>query len=256
MTVLSLFPAPHRATEYIQFSVGNADAAVLWDQDQVIVMDTGLEDSVVSGFLRRRRLVPDAVILTHLHTDHVVGLRSMLTDEIPIRLLYLPAGAEDQLIHEDVVALLADLRASGTEIRYLGKGDELSLPSGSLTVLWPESGKTRLRQDANHYSLVTLLRLKGVTLLQAGDITGEYELYSAVPADILKAPHHGSSGSSSADYLSAVSPEVVILSCRNVSRHDDYAARIPDSSDLWSTARSGALTLRFEDNAVTVIPFK
>ena len=256
VTVWSLFPAPHRATEYIQFSVGNADAAVLWDQDQVIVMDTGLEDSVVSGFLRRRRLVPDAVILTHLHTDHVGGLRSMLTDEIPIRLLYLPAGAEDQLIHEDVVALLADLRASGTEIRYLGKGDELSLPSGSLTVLWPESGKTRLRQDANHYSLVTLLRLKGVTLLQAGDITGEYELYSAVPADILKAPHHGSSGSSSADYLSAVSPEVVILSCRNVSRHDDYAARIPDSSDLWSTARSGALTLRFEDNAVTVIPFK
>ena len=47
VTVWSLFPAPHRATEYIQFSVGNADAAALWDQDQVIVLDTGESDGVL-----------------------------------------------------------------------------------------------------------------------------------------------------------------------------------------------------------------
>lgn len=192
--------------------------------------------------------------MTHLHADHVGGIRSMMNDEIPIPLIYLPYGAEDQLIHEDVAALLSELRASGTEIRFLKKGDVLSLPSGSLTVLWPEEGKTRSGQDANHYSLVSLISLKGVTLLHAGDITGEYEHYSAVPADILKAPHHGSPSSSSPEYLSAVSPEVVILSCNSTSRHADYGARLPESSVLWSTARSGALTLRFEDNAFTVIP--
>ena len=256
LVVWSLFPAPHTATEYIQFSVGSADAAVLWDRDQVIVMDAGLEDGVVSSYLRRRRLTPAAVVITHLHTDHVSGLRSLISDEIPVPLLYLPSGAEDQLIHEDVQALLAELRASGTEIRYLAKGDELSLPSGSLTVLWPEAGKTRPAQDANRYSLVSLIRLKGVTLLQAGDITGEYELYSAVPADILKAPHHGSPKSSSPEYLAAVSPEAVILSCGNIARHEDYQSRLPESAVLWSTAKSGALTLRFEDNSVTVIPFK
>ena len=256
LVVWSLFPAPHTATEYIQFSVGSADAAVLWDRDQVIVMDAGLEDGVISGYLRRRRLTPAAVVITHLHTDHVSGLRSLISDEIPVPLLYLPSGAEDQLIHEDVQTLLAELRASGTEIRYLAKGDELSLPSGSLTVLWPEAGKTRPAQDANRYSLVSLIRLKGVTLLQAGDITGEYELYSAVPADILKAPHHGSPKSSSPEYLAAVSPEAVILSCGNITRHEDYQSRLPESAVLWSTAKSGALTLRFEDNSVTVIPFK
>ena len=254
--VWSLFPAPHNATEYIQFSVGNADAAVLWDRDRVIVMDTGLEDGVVSSYLRRHRMIPSAVILTHLHADHVAGLRSMINDEIPIPLLYLPAGAEDQLIHEDVAALLAELRASGTEIRYLSKGDEIALPSGSLTVLWPEAGKTRLSQDANNYCLVSLLRLNGVTMLQAADITGEYEMYSAAAADILKAPHHGSAKSSSPEYLSAVSPEAVILSCKSLSRHEDYRSRLPESAALWSTARSGALTLRFEPNQVTIIPFK
>ena len=252
--VWSLFPVPHTSTEYIQFSVGNADAAILWDQDQLIVLDTGLEDGILSGYLRRHRKTPAVVILTHLHADHVGGIRSMMNDEIPIPLIYLPYGAEDQLIHEDVAALLSELRASGTEIRFLKKGDVLSLPSGSLTVLWPEEGKTRSGQDANHYSLVSLISLKGVTLLHAGDITGEYEHYSAVPADILKAPHHGSPSSSSPEYLSAVSPEVVILSCNSTSRHADYRARLPESSVLWSTARSGALTLRFEDNAFTVIP--
>ena len=252
--VLSLVPLPHHDTEYIQFSVGNADAAVLWDQDHLIVMDTGLDDGVVSTYLRRRRLTPDAVILTHLHTDHAGGLRSMLRDEIPVPLLYLPYGAEKQQVDEGILNLLQELKKTGTEIRYLGKGDELALPSGSITVLWPENGKVRPGQDANRYSLVSLLRLNGVTFLQTGDIAGEYELYSAVPADLLKASHHGSSSSSSSEFLSVVSPQVVLLSCRNNNRHESFRTRLPEDVPLYSTAVSGALTLRFEDGKVILIP--
>lgn len=255
VTVFSLLPMPHTSTEYIQFSAGNADAAVLWDQDRVVVMDAGTDDGIISTFLRRRRLTPDMVILTHLHTDHAGGLHSMLDDGIPVPLLLLPAGAEDQLVHEDIAALLAELRASGTEVRYLGRGGQLSLPSGSLEVLWPETGKTRSNQDANHYSLVSLITLKGVTMLQAGDISGEYEMYSAVPADLLKASHHGSSSSSSGAFLEAVAPRAVLLSCKSETRHASFAERLGPDTALWSTARSGALTLRFEENRVTVIPY-
>ena len=102
-----------------------------------------------------------------------------------------------------------NLRAAGTEIRYLGRGDVLPLPSGSVTVLWPEKGGTRPGRDANNYSLASLLSLQGVTVLQTGDLTGTYEGYAAVRADLLKAAHHGSPFSTSPEFLSAVNPASV-----------------------------------------------
>ena len=254
LVVLSLCPWPHSGTEYIQFSVGNADAAVLWDENQVVVVDAGTDDGVVSGFLRRRRLVPDAVILTHLHTDHAGGLKSLLDDEIPIPLLYLPAGAEEQQIHEDVLALLDQLRQSGTEIRTLSRGDEIPLPSGNIRVLWPVAGKTRRNQDANHYSLVALFSLDGVSFLHTGDISGEYEMYSAVPADLLKASHHGSPNSTSPEFMQEVSPTAVLLSCNSLSRDLDFDNRTGDVP-VWSTAAHGALTVRFSQGTFTVVPY-
>ena len=250
----SLVPMPHRETEYIQFSVGDADAAVLWDQDEVLVLDTGTDDGVLSGFLRRNRLTPDAVILTHLHADHAGGLQSLLDDEIPVRVLYLPAGAEGQDVHDDVRALLDRLRASGTEFREFSRGDVYSLPSGSLTVLWPEKGRIRPRQDANSYSLVSLFSLQGVSFLQAGDLPGAYESYAAVPADLLKAAHHGSPFSTGPEFLSVVRPKAVLLSCGRLSRHESFSERA-GGFPVWSTAAHGALTVRFRDGTFMLIPF-
>ena len=250
----SLLPLPHKGTEYIQFSVGNADAAVFWDEDDVWVMDTGEDDGVVSGFLRRNRLTPTAVVLTHLHTDHAGGLRSLLDDEIPIPTLYLPSGAEQMQVDEDILALLENLRASGTEIRELSRGDTLSLPSGSLTVLWPEKGKTRPGLNANDASLVSLFSLRGVSFLEAADITGAYENYAAHPADLLKAAHHGSPSSTSLSFISAVNPRAILLPCGRVSRAESFSARVGEIP-VWSTAESGAITVRFSEGAFTVTPF-
>ena len=250
----SLLPLPHKGTEYIQFSVGNADAAVLWDEEDVWVVDTGENDGVVSGFLRRNRLTPTAVVLTHLHTDHAGGLQSLLDDEIPVPILYLPSGAGQMQVDEDILALLENLRASGTEIRELSRGDTLSLPSGSLTVLWPEKGKTRPGLNANDASLVSLFSLRGVSFLEAADITGAYENYAAHPADLLKAAHHGSPSSTSPSFLSAVNPRAILLPCGRVSRAESFSARVGEIP-VWSTAESGAITVRFSEGAFTVTPF-
>ena len=251
---LSLLPVSHTATEYILFSAGNADAALLWDRERVIVLDTGENDGTLSTFLRANRLTPDAVILSHLHADHAGGLVSMLDDGIPVPLLYLPEGADRQDIHPDFLTLLDRLRSEGTEIRFLARGDVLPLPSGNMSVLWPERNKVRSGQDANDYSLVTRLTLRGSVLLSAADLPGTYESYCAAPADILKAAHHGSRSSTADSFLQQVSPSLVLLSCRQDARLEDFRARVGDIP-VFGTPESGAITLRFEENGFSFLPF-
>ena len=252
--VVSLLPRPHSGTEYIQFSAGNADAAVLRDQEQVVVIDTGTADGEISGYLRSHRLTPDLVILTHLHSDHAGGLVSLARDRIPVRTICLPVGAESQEVDEGVLDLLNQYRNAGTEIRYLSRGDVIPLASGTLTVLWPEEGRVRPGQDANHYSLTSRLLLKGTSMLLTGDLYGSYEMYAAASADILKAAHHGSATSTSPEFLSEVSPDVILLSCKANRRTEDFIERT-GFPEVWSTSDCGALTVRFEENGYTVIPY-
>ena len=249
---LSLIPLPHGATEYFQFSVGDADAALLWDQDVALVIDAGYEDGVLSDFLHRRRLTPSAVILTHLHSDHVYGLQSLREDHIPIPEVYLPEDAAEADIHPNVIALLKELQDDGTVFHSLAKTDRILLPSGEIRVLWPEQGMTRPGQDANESCLVLRFDLKGTSLLHTGDLAGRYEMYSAVPADLLKVAHHGSAHSSSAAFLSAVAPRTALLSCGSPERHLSFRERLDPNVPLYSTAVQGMLTVTFNDGSYTV----
>ncbi|MDO5436173.1 MAG: ComEC/Rec2 family competence protein [Clostridia bacterium] len=254
VTVLSVLPAHHTGTEYIQFSVGSADAALLLDEDTAVVIDTGNGDGVLSGYLHRKRITPDAVILTHLHSDHAYGIADLLDDGIPIRVCYLPEGAEKCVVHPTVTELLDRLRASGTEIRTLSRGDTIPLPSGEITVLWPEEGHVRSGQDPNMYSLAMRIRLHGVTMLQAGDLDGRYEMYAAEQADVLKIAHHGSASSSSEEFISAVSPQLILLSCSGMNRVADVRERITDIP-VFATPDGGALTVRFSDGGFSAETF-
>lgn len=242
--VLSLVPWPHQGTAYIQLSVGNADAAVLWDGDDVTVIDTGDDGQALSTFLRQRRLTVDRLILTHLHSDHAGGVAALMADGIPVREVILPWGAEDAAIDPAMAALVDELAAAGTAVRHAGRGETVLLPSGQMTALWPEAGCVRPGQDANESCLVMLAELNGATMLLTGDLDGRYERYAAVEADILKVAHHGSSASSSAAFLEAVSPRIAVLSGGDEKRRVATSQRL-DGVPLYGTENLGAVTIRF-----------
>ena len=89
---------------------------------------------------------------------------------------------------------------------------------------------------------------------RTGDLPAAYDRYCAVPADLLKAAHHGSPSSVSEDFLSAVSPGAVLLSCRRQSRLDSFRERI-GNIPVYGTPECGAVTIRFLDDGFTVVPF-
>ena len=125
--VVSLLPVPHTSSEYIQFSCGNADAAVIWDQDRVLVLDTGEEDGTLSGYLRFYRLTPDAVYM------NVAGV----TDRDAAQKL---RGTKLYIDRAHAVALDADsnfitdlygLRGVADDGRDLGKLTDVMQPGGN-----------------------------------------------------------------------------------------------------------------------------
>lgn len=250
-----LIPLPERSVTYTQLSVGNADAAVLQDGNMTVVIDTGEDGQALAAYLHQCRQSVDALVITHLHTDHGGGVAALLAEDIPIEVCYLPADAQTPVIDEEMLPLIDALRHAGTEIRYLSRGDVIDLPSGQLTVLWPEKGRVFAGHSANDVCLVLHAEIAGVTMLLTGDLSSAYADYIALPSDIVKAAHHGSKSGATAELLSAA-PQALLLSNRLESR-ETYMAEIAGDVPLYATEKHGAITVTFlGDGAFTITPFK
>ena len=244
LILLLLVPLPENTTTYLQFSVGDADAAVLQDKDVTVVLDTGEDGRAIANYLHRKRQEVEILIMTHLHADHGGGIRALLDEGIPVAVCYLPEDAQTPAIDEELPGLLDELRRTGTEIRTLSRGDEISLPSGRLTAIWPEAGRVTALHDANDTCLVLYADIAGVTMLLPADLPGVYEKYIAVPADVLKVAHHGSSSATGEDFLAAVQPQLMLLSNSQETR-EARMGQIAGEIPLYSTRRHGGIVLRF-----------
>ncbi|MBW8017614.1 MAG: MBL fold metallo-hydrolase [Planctomycetes bacterium] len=47
------------------------------DDGKCLIIDSGLENSKLINYLKERNLTPEAIILTHGHADHIVGVRDL-----------------------------------------------------------------------------------------------------------------------------------------------------------------------------------
>ena len=244
LTLTILIPLPEKTVTYTQFDVGNADAAILQDRDVTVLIDTGDLDQTIASYLHQRRQSVEVLILTHLHIDHAGGLNAMLEEGIPVEVCYLPVDAALPVIDEEALILVQALAETGTELRFLHRGDMIDLPSGRLTVLWPEATRVSALHDANDVCLVLQADIAGVTMLLTSDLSGTYEHYIQTPADILKVAHHGSSASTSPEFLAAVDPQLLLLS-NSDARREARMAELAGDVPLYSTEECGAITITF-----------
>ncbi len=247
-----------REVRYIQLSVGDADAAILTDGGYTAVIDVGETGAEVADMLLAEGRDIDALVLTHLHMDHAGGVERLLQEGIMIRHAYLPEGAESTQADAEAVRQLSLLREAGVPVETLAAGAVLESPRTSMTVVWPMAGKVRPHQDANQTPLVLWLQMEEVSLLQASDITGMFERYAAIPADILKVSHHGSVSSTGDGFLDAVGPQMAVISCSGLSSLPAAGTlkRIQSHGiPLLRTDEAGAVTLLARGDTWRVIPF-
>lgn len=197
--------------------VGNADAAFLTCDGVTLLIDAGEKGagSTVVNYLRDHgvnRL--DYVIATHADADHIGGMRTVL-DEFPVGkflMAYMPEGAEPTTA--TYVNLLLALEEKKIPVIDVQPGGEYALGEARLTILGPVEDS----DDKNEQSVVCRVTHGSQRLLFTGDAGKEEEttlLQAGVDlrADLLKVGHHGSSTSSTADFLEAVGARIGVISC-------------------------------------------
>ncbi|MFD6857721.1 DNA internalization-related competence protein ComEC/Rec2 [Rhodococcus sp. NPDC060090] len=192
--------------------VGQGDAVVLATGDgSAVVVDTGPEATPVDRCLRRLRI--DAVpvlIVSHLHADHMGGVRGVLQGRQVGQVVVGPGA-----VSRDAAGTLIDTAAEfGVNVRETMLREVLHLGAVTIRILGPPVGQSV--DSENDLSLVMVAETTVGRILLPGDaeapaLDALIRTGADVRADVLKVPHHGSRTTSEA-FLAAVRPRVAVIS--------------------------------------------
>lgn len=232
-----------KSIKYIQFSVGRADSGIVELDGKIYAIDCGYEAEALLPYLRNRRMEIEALFITHLHKDHVGGVKNLLENGVKIKKAYFPMNARVARDIDNSFDYIENLRLHGVPVEFLSRGDSLDFGRLKISVVWPYKNAFYSNKKANNTSLALLMRLDDVTLLCAGDLGGEYEKYCLVPSDILKLSHHGSRYSSYSPVTKMVEPRVALISNSARFEHMTRLSSLRSRASVFSTAQKGAIII-------------
>lgn len=217
---LAVLQLPDGKLHVAFLDVGQGDATLITTpQGQQILVDGGPSPTSLTSALGRempfwdRSL--DLVVMTHPDADHITGLAEVL-DRYQVDAWLDNGQPGDDAVYTECIA---QIERAGVR-QYTGRaGDRLELGSGIIleVVHPPQDLRVGTEGGNNENSLVLRLTWGEAAFLFTGDVEAEAErllLGSGHPvmAGVLKVAHHGSGGSSTADFLTAVDPVYAVIS--------------------------------------------
>ena len=215
--------------------VGQGDAiAIRTPAGRWLLVDAGPRDARFDA--GRARVVPfllghgarrlEALVLTHPDADHIGGAMAVL-QALPVGEVIEPARPAGKALY---LGTLRAARARGARWTAAREGRELRMDGMVLRFLAPRTAALDAGAGDNEVSVVFSLEYAGFRALFMGDAptTTEDGLVAdeagALPADVIKLGHHGSTTSSGPAFLDAVHPRVALIS---VGRHNRFGHPAP-----------------------------
>ena len=203
--------------------VGQADSILIKQDNNYMLIDGGNNEDgdMLVKYLKEQGVEKlDYIIATHPHEDHIGGLDDVL-NEFDTDLVLMPDKITTTKTFEDFLLAIKnrqDVKNKNGENVTLKKVPKLeekyNLGNASFVIYAPNSSSY---DELNNYSIVIKLSFGNNTFLFTGDAEklSEKEMLDKnydLKADVLKIGHHGSSTSTSDEFLEAVSPKYAVLS--------------------------------------------
>lgn len=247
--------------------VGQGDAILLrTNRDRWILFDAGriwktgdAGRSTIIPYIQRRGGTLESFVLSHPHSDHVGGASSVFSALHP-KTFWDAAFAQGSQVYDQS---LRTARTADVEWRRVHPGDELDVDDVAIEFLAPDSTWTASLDDPNSASTIALVHYGNIRMLLVGDAEAPEEEWlleharTELHADILKVGHHGSSTSSTEEFLAAVHPSTAVISVGsdNLYGHpsaDVVAALQRVGARVVRTDKLGTIIVRTDGRHITM----
>lgn len=258
----SLAPDTQAGLTVYYLDVGQGDCELLESGGEYLLIDAGGDGEhreAVQDFLSRLGVDKlDYVIATHPHADHIQEMTAII-NAYDIGAFYLPDVTTTTSTFEK---MLDALDSRSVQVEAPAPGDTFSFGSCTAQVLGPveiDEG------DLNADSIVLRVTCGETAFLFTGDCTASEEAEilewlgnnpAGLQADVLKVGHHGSSTSTSEEFLEAVSPVWAVISCGADNSYGHPHQEIMDAlneiqAEIYRTDTMGTITAVSDGARVT-----
>jgi competence protein ComEC len=232
---------------------GQGDSILITQGDTAVMIDAAqsyLSDNVTEYLDSIGVDKVDAMILTHPDSDHIGGAAEII-ERYDVDKVYMkkPLKGNEPVTktYENLLDTLIEnnLKITDPEVGTI-------IPAGDiyLEILGP----SEMTDDNNNNSIVAKGIFGKTSFLFTGDAeeAEEHDLLaenkSALDCDVLKVGHHGSSSSSTSEFLNAVSPDVAVISCG-----EDNSYGHPHGETLRRLEAAGADIYRTDQDGTVVV---
>jgi competence protein ComEC len=234
----------HQPFEVTFLDVGQGDAILIRCENECMLIDAGTNKSALNLVNKLKSMGIkrfDIIVITHPHEDHIGGMDAVI-NKFDIGKVLMPDISTTTQTFKDV---LQAINNKGSQVSIPTAGTSFSLGSSLGTILAPNS---QSYAEMNDYSIVLRLTYNKWSFLFTGDAgeVSEKEMLAkgySLKSDVLKIGHHGSSTSTTDEFLKAIDPQYGVI---QVGKDNDYGH--PHQETLAKLNGAGIQILRTDLN--------